>query len=89
VSFVIQTPLHHRNLLLRQPIEPLSALNALSPLIITFSASSFHSAIQRFNDPNLLLRQSIQLIHQGINLPVGGLDLPLIEFLIGGDGGGG
>jgi len=38
---------------------------------------------------NLLLRQPVQLIRQGVNLPVGGLDLPLVEFFVGGDGGGG
>jgi len=27
--------------------------------------------------------------HQRVNLPVGGLDLPLVEFFVGGDGGGG
>ena len=35
------------------------------------------------------LRQPIQLIHQPINLPVGGLDLPLIELLVGRGGGSG
>ena len=47
-SFVIQTPLHHPNFLLRQPIQP---------------------------------------IHQPINLPVGGLDLALVELLVGGGSG--
>ena len=37
------------------------------------------------DDLDLLLRQPIQLIHQRINLPVRGLDLPLVEFLVGGD----
>ena len=41
-----------------------------------------------FNDFDLLLRQPIQLIHQRINLPARGLDLPLVEFLIGGHSGG-
>jgi len=27
-------------------------------------------------------------MHQRVNLPVGGLDWALIEFLVGGDGGG-
>jgi hypothetical protein len=38
---------------------------------------------------NLLLRQPIQLIHQSVNLPVRGLDLPLVELLVGRDSGSG
>ena len=40
----------------------------MRPLIVTPSASSSYSAVQRFNGPNLLLPQPIQLIHQRINL---------------------
>jgi hypothetical protein len=39
------------------------------------------------DDLDLLLRQPIQLIHQRVNLPVRGLDLPLVEFLVGGGSG--
>jgi len=46
------------------------------------------SVIQTLHHPNLLLRQPVQLIHQRVNLPVGGLDLPLVELLVSGDDGG-
>jgi hypothetical protein len=35
------------------------------------------------NDRDLPLPQPVQLIHQRVYLPVGGLDLPLVEFLAG------
>ena len=41
------------------------------------------------DDFDLFLRQPIQLVHQRVYLPVGGLDLALVQLLVGGDGGGG
>lgn len=38
-------------------------------------------------DSDLLLRQSIQLIQQRVDLLVGGLDLALVQHLVGGGGG--
>ena len=41
------------------------------------------------DDSDLVLRQVVQLVHQRVNLAVGGFDLPLVQLLIGGDGGSG
>ena len=48
----------------RLPLEPLTVTPS------AHSAPSSYSAIQRFDDPNLPLRQPIQLIHQRVNLRV-------------------
>jgi len=53
---------------------------------VSFFSSKVHSP---FDDLDLLPRQPIQLVHQPVNLPVGGLDLALVELLVGGNGGGG
>ncbi len=44
-------------------------------------------SITPFDNGNLFFRQGVQLVHQRINLPVRGLNLPLAEGLIGMDGG--
>ena len=47
---------------------------------------SMHSVLRSLHDSDLLLGQPIQLIHQRVDLRVGGLDLALVELLVGGDG---
>jgi hypothetical protein len=47
------------------------------------------SVVPPFHDSDLFLGQPIQLIHQRVDLLIGGLDVALVELLVGGDGGGG
>ena len=64
--------------------EPLSSLNPLSGI-----SPSSASLISPLHNSDLLFGQSIQLVHQRVDLGVGSLDLALVQFLVGGDGGGG
>lgn len=53
------------------------------------SLLSAGSVVPPLHDSDLLLGQPIQLVHQRVDLRIGGLDLSLVELFVGGDGGGG
>jgi hypothetical protein len=51
------------------------------------SVHPVYSVIWPLHDSDLFLGQPIELLHEGVDFRIGGLDLALAEFLVGGDGG--
>jgi len=72
---------------LGRPTEATDTLSSLNPLSVE-SLRLVCSVVPPLRDSDLFLGQPIQLVHQRIDLRIGGLDLALEELLVTGDGGG-
>ena len=66
-------------------------LRSLMPLERLWPYSAFSTSLSSLprHHRYLFLGQPIQFVHQRVYLAVGGLDLALVQLLVGGDGGGG